>query len=275
MEVTVHDSHGLASQASEADQAIAAPATAPARIPGESLWRDYQLLLLLMAIVAGVRVWLICHTEVAARDSIGYIRYALELEKEPWAEVFRHSLQHPGYPMVIQSVSHPVRYFMGGLSPLSMQISAQAASALASILLVIPTFYLGRELVDRKTAFWATFLFQCLPGAARVMSDGLSEATFFLFLASALVMGIGALRTASAFRFACCGLFAGLAYLTRPEGALVLVALGFVLVAMQAIRPQRRAEGWLSCCKASARSSATAHWRPPGESDVPSGTPRS
>src|SRR5437899_7615215 len=152
MEVSVHDARG---QTGEASEMIEAHGLLPARSPGQSLWRDYQLVLLLMAVVAGVRVWLICHTEVAARDSIGYIRYALELEKEPWAKVFRHSLQHPGYPLVIQAVSHPVRYFMGGLSPLSMQISAQAASALASILLVIPTFYLGRELVDRKTAFWA------------------------------------------------------------------------------------------------------------------------
>jgi 4-amino-4-deoxy-L-arabinose transferase-like glycosyltransferase len=204
---------------------------------GQDLWR----LLILMALVAGIRIWLLCHTEVAARDSIGYIRYALELEKEPWPEVFRHSLQHPGYPILIQIISHPIRYYMGGLSPLSMQVSAQIVSALTSLLLVIPTFYLGCELFNRKIAFWATLLFQCLPAATRVMSDGLSEATFFLFLSTALLLGIRGLRTGSTLGFAWCGLFSGLAYLTRPEGILAILAVGLVLVGMH-IFPERR---WL------------------------------
>ena len=29
------------------------------------------------------------NTEVAARDGIGFVRYALELESQPWAEVVR------------------------------------------------------------------------------------------------------------------------------------------------------------------------------------------
>ena len=225
--------------------------TAPISTTRPSWGHDLRLILILVLFAAGIRVWLICHTEVAARDSIGFIRYAIELEKQPWPEVFRHSLQHPGYPILLLAVSQPVRHSMGGTSPLSMQVSAQIASALASLLLVIPMFCLGRELFDRRVGFWATLMFQCLPVAAHVMSDGLSEATFLLFAASGLLLGVRALRTGSLLRFACCGLFGGLAYLTRPEGALLIVAVGLVLFGMQLTSKWRRPWRQVALCGAS------------------------
>ena len=41
--------------------------------------------------------------------------------------------------------------------------SAQLVSALASVLLLVPMFYLGREVFERRIAFWSCLLFQCLP----------------------------------------------------------------------------------------------------------------
>src|SRR5690348_11560404 len=78
--------------------------------PATSVWRELALLAVLVCLAAGVRAWLIGHTEVAARDSVGFIRYALELERYPWKDVLERSLQHPGYPMVLLVVSWPVRY---------------------------------------------------------------------------------------------------------------------------------------------------------------------
>src|SRR5439155_4916370 len=182
--------------------------------------RELALLAELLLLAAGSRAWLIGHTEVAARDSVGFIRYALELERDPWKEVLERNLQHPGYPAVLLAVSWPVRYFLGGTNPLSMQLSAQLASALTGVLMVIPMYYLGRDLFGRRAGFWGTVLFQCLPISARVMSDALSEATFLLFTTMAVWLAVRALRGQSVARFAGCGFFSGLAYLTRPEGAL-------------------------------------------------------
>src|SRR5438105_1176908 len=55
-------------------------------LPGAG-WSDWRWLALLLALVAGLRAWQLTHTEVASRDSIGYIRYAWRLENEPWTEV--------------------------------------------------------------------------------------------------------------------------------------------------------------------------------------------
>src|SRR5207245_705749 len=158
--------------------------------PPTSIWRELALLALLFLMAAGSRAWLSSHTEVAARDSVGFIRYALELERYPSREVLERSLQHPGYPAVLLAVSWPVRYFLGGTNYASMQLSAQLASALAGVLLVIPMYYLGRELFGQRAAFWGTALFQCLPVSARVMADALSEATFLLFSATALWLAV-------------------------------------------------------------------------------------
>jgi hypothetical protein len=121
-----------------------------------------------------------------------------------------------------------------------MQLSAQLASSLAGVLLVLPLFYLGRSLFNRTVGFWAALLCQCLPGPGRVLSDGLSEATFLLLATTALLFAVRGLRRGSPAAFALCGLFGGLAYLTRPEGVLIVASAGLVLLAAQTVPTWRR-----------------------------------
>jgi 4-amino-4-deoxy-L-arabinose transferase-like glycosyltransferase len=120
-----------------------------------------------------------------------------------------------------------------------MVLSAQLASALAGTLLVIPMFFLGRLFFERRAGFWAALLFQCLPVSAHVIGDAISEATFFLFLTTSLLFAAQGLQSRSRWRLALCGLFGGLAYLTRPEGALVVVATFVVLLGMQHVAALR------------------------------------
>jgi hypothetical protein len=208
---------------------------------------DVALLAVLMTAAGGLRFWQVRHTEVSARDSIGFIRYAWRLQHQPWQEVIRSSEQHPGYPLVILAISQPLRQVLDWPEPLVMQFSAQLASVLAGVLLVIPMYYLGKELFQRSIAFWASLLFQCLPTSSRVLADGLSEATFFLFASFTFLLATRALRGNSVVRFALTGLVGGLAYLVRPEGAFIVAATGLVLLAMQATR-QRRPYGALLAC---------------------------
>jgi 4-amino-4-deoxy-L-arabinose transferase-like glycosyltransferase len=216
------------------------------------LWRDGASLLVLLLLAGGLRAWLFCNTEVAARDSIGFIQIAWRLQHQPWVHVLNdHCGQHPGYPVLLLLVSTPVRYFFHGPDALVMQTSAQLTSALAGTLLVIPMFYLGRELFSRTAGFWASVLFQVLPASCRVLSDGLSEATFLLFSATALYFAVRGLRSRSPWLFAWCGAFGALAYLTRPEGALIVGVTGAVLLAAQAVPGWRRRWVNLAACAAS------------------------
>jgi len=200
---------------------------------------DGILLLALLGLAGVIHGWLITHTYVPSRDTIGYIRYALQLGSQPWTEVIPQMQQHPLYPVSVWLFSVPICAALGGTNCDTMTWSAQAASTCAGMLLVIPMFYLGRELFDRRVGFWSAALFQCLPISAQVTADGLSDALFFFLAAMALWLGVRAARCRSPWSFAGCGLFAGLAYLTRPEGAVVAGAVGLSLVGFQAWRAFR------------------------------------
>jgi hypothetical protein len=203
--------------------------------------RDWPWLLGALVLAIVLRAWSITHTVVIAQDSVEFIRLALELDSPPstWPEVLSAHHKQPAYSLTIMPISRPMRAIMGE-TPEALQISAQLASALAGVLLVIPMFYLGKMLVDRKLGFCAAILFQCLPESCNMLGDGLCEPLFLLFTSSALLAGMRAMATYSVRLFVVCGLFIGLSYLTRPEGGLVLVAMIGVLLGSQYVKTQRR-----------------------------------
>ena len=211
-------------------------------------WRDAGLITLLMLIAVSHRGWLLYHTEVLARDSIGFIRYALEFETDSWPAVLRNNHQHPGYPLSILAVSVPVRALTTSPDADAMMLSAQLASSIAGILLVIPMYFLGKLVFHRAAGFGAAALFQCLPVPAHILSDGLSEALFLLLASTALAVAVLAMRGSKPWLFALSGGFCGLAYLTRPEGALVPVAVVLVLVGLRLAKIQMRSARELAAC---------------------------
>ena len=162
------------------------------RIPHSAL--DLRCVAILVLLVVAIRGWQITHTEVASRDSISYIRIAWQLENGPWRQVFPSSPQHPGYPLAVLGMSLPVRHFLPDDLPHAWQLSAQLVSALASVLLLVPMYFFGREVFDRRIAFWSCVLFQCLPTSGKIMSDALSDTLFLLFACSGLWLASLALR---------------------------------------------------------------------------------
>jgi len=221
---------------------------------------DRRYLLLLLLLVLPLRAWLLYNTEVTARDGIGYIRYALGFDEAGFGEVIRAHHQHPGYPIGIWAVSTPLRALHGGTDAEVMRIAAQTVSAIAALLLLVPMYFLGKELLGRRIAFWGTLLFQYLPVSGQHLSDAVSEPTFLLMTTTALWLALAAFRLAgearslrlhilsldaegnnvpksSALRchllFVLSGLFGGLAYWTRPEGAFIVASAGIVLIGRQ------------------------------------------
>src|SRR5262249_4941662 len=85
----------------------------------------------------------------------------------------------------------------------------------------------------RAICFGAVLLYQYLPISAQHLSDGISEPVFLVMLVSALWQAVHAVRERSVWRCQLCGLFTGLAYLTRPEGLLILPAFGGALLMTQ------------------------------------------
>jgi hypothetical protein len=200
------------------------------------LWRIGFIMLLALT----TRSWIVAHTEVLSRDGIGFIRYAMQLENPPTAldnpnrqmtraEVLQASSHPPGYSLSILVVSWPVRAAMGGATCDAMTFSAQLASILASLLLVLPMYFLGKLAFDRQTAFIGTMLFQVLPVTSHVASDGLSDNLFlFLTMLSTWLAALGLYRNSWRW-FGPAGLTTGFTYLVRPEGLIVVIATGLVV----------------------------------------------
>ncbi len=209
--------------------------------------RDAGLILLLMLLTVAIRLWQMTHTEVLARDSIGFIRMAYEVEQYGWRTAIDGAQQHPGFPLTILAVHRLASPWLGDDLPTAWQLAAQIASSLASVLLVVPVYLLGRRLFDRPIAFASVVLVQCFPALGRLFGDGLSEAVFLLFAASAYWAVFRAFDTKRMVWFVAVGVFSGLAYFVRPEGLLIGLCAGLVLVGRQGLRTTRQAwRPWLA-----------------------------
>jgi hypothetical protein len=219
--------------------------------PRSVAWTDTRCLLVLFILVALLRLWQVTHTEVLARDSVGYISIAWRLAHEDWRTVLPSVTQHTGYPVAILPFAAAFRSWIPDDPARAMVFAAQWAGVAFSLLLIFPVYYLGKELFDRRVGFWAVVFLQALPATGRLMADGLSEPVFLCFAVGGLFCACRALRCGAVAWFAAAGLLGGLAYLTRVEGALVVGSTGLVLLAFQAVPRLRRSwPNWMACAGA-------------------------
>jgi hypothetical protein len=203
---------------------------------------DYLRLAALALVAVGVHAWLVSHTALTARDSLGFARLALCFENPSAAPPLDHkrpnyTLDHiraaeqpPGYPLAVWAVDAVHRHVSDRPVSDRALISCQIANALAAVLLVVPAYLLGRMLFGRNTGFAAALLFEVLPVPARITSDGLTEGVYLLVTAVGIVLGVRAVRTPRISGFLLCGLATGASYLVRPEGLLVAVGPGAVVL---------------------------------------------
>src|SRR5947209_1574292 len=102
----------------------------PSPAPPRQSWLPVAALLLA---ALALRVWQVETTAVPARDCIGFVRLAWEMEHGDWRAVVRAGPQHPGYPAAILGMSFVVRAFHPGPLPDVMQCSAQLVSSVAGV----------------------------------------------------------------------------------------------------------------------------------------------
>ena len=203
---------------------------------------DYLRMAAVALVALAVHGWLIGHTALTARDSLGFARMALCLENPKAAppnddgrpkNAFDHirAAEHPpGYPLAVCATDAIVRHISHRSVPDRALLSTQVANAIAAILLVIPTYLIGRMLFSRNVGFAAALLFQVLPVPAQITSDGLTEGVYLLVAAVAIVLGVRAVRRPRISGFLLCGLATGAAYLVRPEGLMMAAGPGAVVL---------------------------------------------
>ena len=142
----------------------------------------------------------------------------------------RGSEHPPGYPLAVWATDAALGIVSKQSLPERALLAAQLANAIAAMLLVIPTYLIGRMLFSRNVGFAAALLFQVLPVPARITSDGLTEGVYLLATGSAIMLGVRAVRCPRISDFLLCGLATGASYLVRPEGLMVAAGPGAVVV---------------------------------------------
>ena len=193
-------------------------------------------IVLLMGGVFALLGWNASHTAVMFNDGLRYIDQAHRLDAGSLRDGLLRAVDHPAYPTTIVLIH---RFQGGNGSPQSWQSAAQGASVIAGALWVAPLYLVAVELFGGATAWLAVVLAFLVPQTGHVLADVLSESTFLLFWTWGLYTALRFLRLG---RFAwlppTIG-FAAMAYLARPEGLLLPMALVASLGAMPLLRSTR------------------------------------
>ncbi len=186
--------------------------------------RDWLLLGSLLIFGLSIKCWLISQTEVLARDGIGFIELAQCLQTESWPSTLKRAHQHPLYSMHILGVARLYHSCLSQpMTNLDWQRCAHWANAWISLAMLIPAFLVGKRLFGSWIAWGALMLYQALPVPAQVTADALSEGTYLFCSMVALWGFLQGLEARRWGWFALAGFMGGLAFLARPEGALVPV----------------------------------------------------
>ena len=177
---------------------------------------------LLSAAAAVWLYWVGHHTEVTFADGLRSLRQAREIDQGHVAQGLLHAVDHPMHPLAILGMH---KLFGGGDVPYAWQTAAQGASALALILAVAPLFLVARELYDDSTATVGCILLVANPVTVYLSVNVLGQSTFLLFWSWGLWGAIRFLREGRFIWLPPTVLFGSLAYLTRPEGIVLHLAL--------------------------------------------------
>ncbi|MHC4782829.1 MAG: ArnT family glycosyltransferase [Planctomycetota bacterium] len=187
--------------------------------------KNYFPLIFLVILCLGIGVYKISVMACVSRDTVTFMEFAEDLKTTP-ADAIRTRDQHPGYPAIILGAER-VLSLMGFDSTLENRIAAaQTATLLSRIIALCFLYFIFQLFGDKKTALVSAILFMLIPKYANDGSEILSDWPNLMLMSAALFFSLHGLRTKHVHLFLWAGVFSGLAYWIRPEGAVFVVVMG-------------------------------------------------
>ena len=196
---------------------------------------QFSRILFLLAGSALLLAWVIKHSEPTSNVGLRYVQQARQIERDGWPLALYQGIDHPLHPLGI-AVAH---HLFDGDSPGSWQRAALLFSFASAVFLVIPIYLLGRELYGDDAAFPGVVLVTANALVGSSVVNVLSETSFLLWWSFGLWLAVRFLRDG---RFVWLPLaigFGSLAYLTRPEGILLPMALACTILILPLQRATR------------------------------------
>lgn len=204
-------------------------------------------LALVLLLAGGIRLWLLLQLPAVSRDGCGFCWYAERLGQQGTAYLREpEARQHPLYPLLILATQRLATAFGAPESPWTWQRCGQAVAFAAGLSVVLLSGVLAGTLSRRlalplnpqAVRIVAMALAALLPLNAQLSANVMSDQVFLaFFLASVWLMSTDAGDRVPTSLWA--GILAGLAFLTRPEGAVLpLAAAGAAVIGW--LRGRRR-----------------------------------
>ena len=211
-----------------------------ASLPRAGRRRALVALAAVLAVCAGVRIWLIRHTEVIAGDGTTYVRMARQWGRDPAGVVNRYDYA-PGYPAAMAAV-HDALDAMGlARGVRGWELSGQIVSLIASLAAMAAVWCFAALAFNWRVAWISALLFGVGRKWAGLGADVLSDALAVCFQMWALVLAMAVahhLRNKSRWALVAAagvGICVGAGYLVRPE-SLIVVFLAIVLWLIRCFR---------------------------------------
>ena len=193
---------------------------------------------LIIILMAGSILWLgwvIKHSEPDSSVGLRYIHQAERIDGGRWHDGLVGGIDHPLHPLGIAAVHR----LLGGDGPASWQRAALVLCFASVVLLVIPVYLLALELFGERTAWLAALLVVPNSVVGSIVVNVLSEGTFLLLWTFGLWAAVRFLREGRFLWLPPAIGFGALAYLTRPEGMLLPVALTATLLVLPIVPTTR------------------------------------
>jgi len=169
---------------------------------------EKSLLLLLLAITFGLRLYAVLTALGIANDSAGYGFMARDFLRGDYFEALSPAL-HPLYPYLISLVSP---------NAASVEITGRLISLLFGTFTLIPVYYLVKEAFGQKEALFSGLFYCFHPYLVAYSGMLLSEATYWGLLALSVYFFWFGLKRGKSYQIIMAGVLLSLAYLARPEG---------------------------------------------------------
>jgi hypothetical protein len=197
--------------------------------------KHFYRIVLLAAGATCLLGWVIKHTEPTSSIGLRYIHQAERIERGSWHDGLLAGIDHPLHPLGI-AAAH--RLFDGN-GPASWQRAALLFSFICAVLLVIPIYLLTDELFGENAAWLSAALVIVNPLTGYSVVNVLSESAFLLWWTFGLWGAVRFLREGRFFWLPLAVGFGVFAYLTRPEGLLLPLALAATLLILPLYRATR------------------------------------
>lgn len=175
---------------------------------------ERQILLLLLGIAFGLRLYAVLMAQGIAYDSAEYGFIARNFLKGH----FIKGLSSPAPPF------YPFLIFLFSSDTSHVEIAGRLLSLFFGTLILIPLFYLVKEAIGQKGAIFSALFYTFHPYLVTYSGMFLTEATYWGLLILSVYFFWTGLKNEKVWKMALSGFFLGLAYLTRPEG------IGYIFV---------------------------------------------